>query len=470
MLQNSSGALSNAGSDKRIRQHSVSQDATVTIQPLIDHFGIIPIEIFIEIVKMVVHETHSSPLPISHVSKKWQDVIHKSPFLWDSLVLTNRRPAAKVEFWMARTLGKLRELSIRRQAATKARMESWTRYLEPVRWETLRILKVERWPVVEYISRIGKVNALVNLEVLEIDRANSLDSFRLIQNSLDSSLRHLTILSTHPRSFRTPLQVRNLTTLTLIDVNVPSGYFCDLLSANPLLEHLSLEGVRYDGIKKYITLLHLKSLHLCRYFYIPVHGLKMPALEVFRIDRPSAMMRATNFLRRFASSYSSAHLTEIVFSSCRDYFCSYGLISLLRTSPNLQSLEVSYTPSQEVTFVIEFLSTPYYSSLPQANAPELQASGYSNLPPQSPVCPNLTHVNFSGCPGAETGPIMRMVKSRLTVIDNGKQFGWDGQSPPPLSRAISSLVIDYCPQIDPAWVSWLLHRVPSVSYVLSADE
>lgn len=443
-----------------MRRHSALNNGTATIQNLVNHFENIPIEIFTEIVKMVLQlETHSSPLLISHVSRKWREVVHNNPSMWDSLVLAHRRPKAKAQFWMARTQGKLKGLTIRRHAATKAKMKSWEPILKQVKWESLHVLRVQRWPVVDYLSRIGKVNALVSLEVLELDRDNSFNSFRSIQSSLDSSLRHLTILSQRPLLVYTPLQARNLTTLTLTEVSVQGGHFYDLLSANPLLVHLSLENTCHNGIYKNITMHHLKSLRLSNYVHIPIDGLKMPALEAFQVERFNTTMRMINFLRRFASGYSSVQLTVLIFSSCRDYFDFQDISPLLLASPNLKNLEVTGTPSPGVTSVIEFLSAPYHSGITQADL----ASSFL-------VCPHLTYVNFSGCLGAQTGPIMRLVKSRLTVIDNyGNKFGWDGQRPAPQAEPILSMIIDFCPQIDPSWVLWLRYRVPRVSYVLAGN-
>lgn len=445
-------------------QTNTSQ-ASSSSQP--DHIGSLPIEIFTEVVKLAVQDPDTTPLIISHVSKQWRDVMHNIAPFWDVLVLTHHRPREKTRFWMERTQGRLKELCVRSSAVIPKETKLWSDLLRNVDWGHLRVLRVEKWEVVKFLRKIGEFKSLDNLETLEIDSANPLESFpSSIYNSTASKLQNLIILSSSSSRFQnTPFQVRRLLSLSLSNVKRPLECLFALLKLNPSLEYLSLSHVSYGSLSSdKVTMNCLKTLRIDCFFPGAIFAVNMPNLDTIQIENQTESSRFDSGLYRYSmdamrTPLGHTRLSKIILRRCDTIGTVHnahdeGLIWLLQSSPNLQQLEISHT-SCDMNFVIELLASTY--------SPPWASKTTTN---EIPVCPNLTHLDFTGCLELETGPVLRMVKSRLAARNrpfNGEEEG-DCAPPNHLSKEIFSLVLDSCPHIDPGWVGWLMNHVPHVSW------
>jgi len=109
--------------------------------------------------------------------------------------------------------------------------------------------------------------------------------------------------------------------------------------------------------------------------------------------------------------------------------------------------------------VVEALATPLHNATDTSNGDSVA------LPPIF-LCPHLAHVNFSNCPDIQTGPLLRLVKSRLTPLTTTTEAAneEDAQVIPTLAQ-IESIVVDGCPQIEPNALPWLRANVRMVSCV-----
>lgn len=435
----------------------------------VDYTGNLPIEIFTEIIKIVIQDSHTTAMTISHVSKQWRDVMHNIALFWDVLVLTNNRPKEKARFWIERSKGRLRELSIRSSAVGPRNTKSWSDVLRELAWGHLKVLRVEKWQIAKFLHEIGEFESLRNLETLEIDAANPLESFSpSIHNSTQSKLRNLFILSSTSIRFQNaPFQVHGLTCLSLSNVKRPLECLFALLKLNPLLEYLSLSHVSYGSLtSEKVTMDRLKTLRVECFFPLPVFAINMPNLETILIEDQNRESRFDGALHRYSldairTPLGHTRLSKIILRGCDAIgttipLSPHGLILLLKLSPNLQYLGICDTTC-EMNFVLELLASTY----------SLRRSSNSTSN-QVPVCPNLTHIDFSGCRTLETGPLLRMVKSRLAPRNYISQSipDQDGDLSQPNFpwKEISSLILDDCPHLDPGWVGWLIKHVPYVSW------
>ncbi|KDR82922.1 hypothetical protein GALMADRAFT_263374 [Galerina marginata CBS 339.88] len=457
--------VDNAEAQVEAEGRQVKRDLERRRRLFADHMGSLPIEIFGEIGKLLARDNHSASIILSQVSKPWRAVVHNLPYLWDVLVLTRRRPRQKAKLWIQRSKGRIRELIIRSSVLD---IPHWSGdSLDLLQWSYLRAFRVQNWDVVSFLESIGQLHSLSNLECHEIERPmGKLLPFGGTSSSLSAEaddgsqpLRQLIITSAVLPAGDQPIRVSNLTSLILQDVATDGGYLADLLEANPLLQHLTLKNIGYGnntGDSKdaktslpCLSVLEIKGLH-------PpfIYALSLPELQTLRVEYPTTSHNLNNLLRHLVATNTS-HLTEITLRSCS---CdSTSIIDLLRISPDLQHLEISNN-SNQATLVVEALADFYTSQTttnlsPPATNPEI-------------LCPNLTHVNFSKCPSVQTGPLVRMIKFRLPQLPSteAQQQGEHAVHRPEAEK-ITSLVIDECHQVDPAWLNWFREKVGSVSCV-----
>ncbi|KAF8967026.1 hypothetical protein BDZ97DRAFT_561623 [Flammula alnicola] len=429
------------------------QDAERRRQRFSDHMGNLPIEIFGEIARLVVQQDHTDVISLSQVSKHWRHVIHNSPYLWDVLILGRRRPTQKAKLWIERSKGRIRELSV--QSRTLMDFLQFDETLLDLQWEHLRILKAQSWDVSAYLRSIGKLYALTNLQHLEIE--NDFGDMAFPPGD-PSFLQHLaisrTILSLD--TFESIVaSVRTLKSLTLESVAVEGRrHFSELLEVNPMLETLSLSSlnIRFNSL----DLSHLTSLELRNVIIEPTLLIDVPELRILRLEGRTPFVDSLMQCLVEKSSPDGLHLTEIVLRSC--VFDSNSVLPLLQISPELQILEVSNVV-QLATPIIETLAASY--SARQAGHILRDPSVDSSANPI--LCPNLMHVNFSRCTDVQTGPLVRMVKSRLPPAGDSQDTATSGAEAK--VKRLISLAIDECPNVDSTWLPWFRSNVQSVSCV-----
>ena len=421
-----------------------------------DQFRKLPVEIFGEIARTVIQEEPTSLLPLSHVSRQWRYVIRNHSALWSVLVLGRRRPKEKAALWVERSKGVIRELRVQ-LSALDAR--GWSgEGLQRLKWEDLRICKIQKWDIMAYLRSISKPRALANLEQLEIDDIEL--KHCLIRDPMfnqDLNLQHLSMSYTQVNLAKLTKHVTNLTCLTLRYTS-SNGELTVFLAANTLLEALVLHYVGEDTMTttEQFTMPRLTSLEIRGIAPRPIFDCHMPALRILRFD--SLALPLDGVLNKLLKE-SDVHLDELVLRSCR-FVDSQPVLSLLQNSPDLHFLEVSNIAYQ-ATSIIEALAASFPASDP---SPVLKGPADPSV--GTPVlCPYLTSVDFSRCPDVRTGSLVRLVKSRLPLeeLPSGHQELVIRQ--PPDVKRIISLAMDCCPLVDADFLSWFRQKVANVNCV-----
>jgi len=426
------------------------------------HFGKLPIEIFGEIFGEVVSADCASVLVISHVCRHWRAIAWNTPALWTTLVLTGKDPIGKAKLWTKRSKGKIRELCARASLTDKF---SWSFPLVPADWSYLRICRVHNWNISRYFQQISMAHILSNLEELEVVETSVpwTQNFTLSQGS--AQLRSLTMDGARFQWDSLSPQVTNLAHLVVRDAVLLRGTtVLPTLEANPRLETLVLDFSHatflYESRTEPLCLPHLTHLEVggCMWLNDFFGIVSTPSLRKLRLSRAGTAV--DDSLRRLMER-GSTFLTELTIRSC--VISPSVLVQFLRLTAPLETLELLHLSSTNA--VLEALATPQ-SSLPVHNA----SGNCSNTSGAQPVhlCPSLAHLNVSHCPDVRTGPLVRLVKSRLrSVMAETCPVGGDGAEvrlSPPVAE-IASLMVDGCPQVEPEVLPWLRDKVKVFSCV-----
>ncbi|KIM40867.1 hypothetical protein M413DRAFT_154921 [Hebeloma cylindrosporum] len=245
----------------------------------------------------------------------------------------------------------------------------------------------------------------------------------------------------------------NLTSIAFQGVTALDQNLFDLLEANSSLESLTFETFQVARLSRTdLALENLTQLQIKNCLPDVIVSASLPMLNTLRLD--TTMDPIHTFLANLVTS-GVRHLNELVLRSCR--FRADSLIDLLKHSPELQILEVSNVAGQ-CTAVIEALAA--------SHSPTSATDSSRNQTIDIPVlCPNLTQVNFSRCSEIQTGPLVRMIKSRLPLPDKPSMAEGGILERTRDVKRIDSLVIDGCPNVDSTWITWFRENVRSVSCV-----
>ena len=422
-----------------------------------DQLRKLPVEIFGEIARIVIEQDPTLLLPLSHVSRQWRYVVRNHSALWGVLVLSRRHPKEKASLWVERSKGSIKELCV--QFSVLDTRGGWSGDgLQRLKWEDLRICKIQKWDIMAYLRSISKSRALANLEQLEVDDIELKHS--LIRDPMfnqDLKLKHLSMSYTHINLVKLTKHVTSLTCLTLRYTS-SNGDLTGFLAVNTLLESLVLHYVGADTATatEQLTMPRLSSLEIRGVAPRPIFDCYMPALRVLRLD--SLALPLDGVLNKMVNE-SDIHLEELVLRSCR-FVDSQPVISLLQNSPDLHFLEVSNIAYQ-ATSIIEALAASFPTSDP---SPVLR--GPADLSVGTPVlCPYLTNVDFSSCPDIKTGSLVRLVKSRLPLEELPVGYQELVFRQPPDVKRIVSLTMDCCPLVDASFLSWFRQKVAIVNCV-----
>lgn len=422
-----------------------------------NHLGKLPVEVFAEIARSLVDEDHSILISLLHVCKYWRKIIEDSSYLWRKLVLTKRRPKLKAKIWIERSEGKLTELVVKESAVSS---KSWPGdSLQGLQWDQLVFCRVEQWDLVPYLYSICRSEAISSWKGLEMNFSYGTIPVLLATlstNSRSFALQHLSIDSALVDIKKIAVQITGLKNCTLRRCGSITAAWLDLFRANPLLESLELQALNEPLTAEIQTetleLVHLNSLEITTIVPTRIYSIKMPKLRVLKLYHP--YHDGNRFIQHLISC-GVVHLTDLKLHSCTLHDMT-TLLSLLRMSSQLQVLEVTNLTAG-IASLIEALAAH--------NSPSSSGHQYgeSSSITNSVLCPNLTHVNFSGCPEVQTGPLIRLVKSRMTFED---------PSPGPSDEVqavkiakIQSLTINSCPNVDGEWLPRLRAMVPRVHCV-----
>ena len=102
-----------------------------------------------------------------------------------------------------------------------------------------------------------------------------------------------------------------------------------------------------------------------------------------------------------------------------------------------------------------------------ANTPPIRPPADEAVTSMRVYCPALRHLDCSNNHDVKGGPLVRLVKLRLTEAAAASAPGESGADAPVVQpvQALQSLNIDGCPAVDPNVLPWLRERVPKLSSV-----
>lgn len=418
----------------------------------IDHIGKLPIEIFGEIAMMLIEEDHTNLITLLHICKHWRNVIEDHPRFWCNLVLTKRRPKAKAKLWIERSNGRVKDLTVRNEAALSP---NWSgELLHGLKWDQLRFCSVESWNVLSYVTSIGQQTSIASWKGLEIH-------FLFLPLRGAHNIRPASLALQHLSLCRIPIDLDDENDLTshvsklrscAVRHSQVQGKWSDFLRRNPLLESLRLIDLAGSDVhsSEALEMLHLTSLDLDGYVPGEILHAEMPQLHEVKLRQPKFSSGA--FLQHLLDT-NIAHLADLQLHSCMLHDTT-KLIALLGISPNLQVLEITNLVAGVAT-LIEALAAHH---LPPSSS---QSRFQEDEPKPGPLlCPKLTHVNFSGCPEVQTGPLLRLIKSRL--VENPPSI--DGEPAAGVQVAkLESLIINTCPNVSGEWLPQIRLLVPHVN-------
>ena len=393
------------------------------------HFGNLPIEISHQIFSLLVDPDHAFVVTVAGVCNAWRSVALTSPSFWSTLVLTKKRPAKKASLWIQRSGGRILDLRFVEGCQFDPKLPQ---SLQGLQWETLRTLETQ----VSIANIVESVGANISrLDQLRITDTNASSAGKLLGVLPSVQTQNLDIRGTnlsfqdvchvltdcHTLSFHTsgPSHIsaiictisesQNLTTFSMsteyLVVDIPSSQFVDTILELPKLRQLDLRPS------------HSLLTMFCR--------ATMPSLTSLRLSQFVAIDAQ---LSDFLTQNPTTSLTDLTISRCS--VAHAQLISLLRASPHLHT--VTFEGISEINEVVEFLAATHPDTT------------------QGTPCPSLEKLDLASCSTLRSGPIVRLIKERFINED---------------VATIGTLLIDYCPLIEPEVRDWLGRNVSSFSCV-----
>jgi len=272
--------------------------------------------------------------------------------------------------------------------------------------DQLRITNTSTFPVRRLLSLLPNVRTQ-NLEIR--GSYNSFqDAYHILTDCRTLSF-HSSGMSPVSDIIRAVSENQNLTTFSMslgsLIVDIPPQQFADTILELPKLWELELKSTR------------LLWTMFCR--------AAIPSLASLNLSQFTTI---DDQLSDFLTRYPTTSLTDLTISHCTASHPQ--LISLLRASPHLHA--VTFEGISDINEVVEFLAATY---------PDVT----QGLP-----CPSLEKLGLTSCATLRSGPIVRLIKER--AIDESVV-------------TIGTLLMDYCPLIEPEVRDWLGRNVPSFSCV-----
>lgn len=417
------------------------------------HAGKLPMEIFADIFKLLVTVDIAQAVLLSHVCRYWRAVAMSTPSLWRTLVLSKRNPAGKTKEWVQRSRGNIQELCLRKRLVESVFPSG--NVLDGFRWENLRICRLENPPdfVLRHILKsLSTTNALSSLT--EIEYVASKDQrqpfpFRIADPQLQTlTMRNLVLKwedfhMTRLRNLEITGSVvhRGSHAASLLAPIEEFGF----LEANPFLEKLVLRYAALPSLASFtgsFCLSHLVQLELSDVRGQPYSKIDMPSLRVLRINR---VVRDADLLLVSVSAHGQI-LDEL--SIRNSGVSSQVVLSTLRAMPSLTVFELMNTIGI-ANDVVEALAT--------WTSPTDRNDTASSL--CSTLAPSLTQLNLSASPDLKAGAVIRLVKSRLPLVDDHELGDERVHAKVPLE----SLTLDGCPLIEPDVLPWIRSKVKRFS-------
>jgi F-box/TPR repeat protein Pof3 len=392
------------------------------------HFGNIPVEISHEIFSLIIDSDHTLVLTVIGVCNAWRSVALASPSLWSTLVLTKKRPAKKAKLWIQRSGGQILDLKFVEGCLSDPNLRQSFRGF---RWETLRTLDTQV-DIADIVAPIGdKISQLNQLRISDAGSARNLLELlhKTRTRNLDIRGEHLhfdgvrRILSDcRTLSFHASAQFNVSDIIHTISENPNLTAFSMSIVGHPLMDITPSQLAEIALELPSLQQLDLRSSHWLLTLFCRA---TMPSLVNLSL---SGLKGIGDQLADFLIRHPTTTLTDLKISRC--FASDLQLTSLLRASPQLRTIVIEDIPN--VNEVVEFLAT---------------------RPPNSvlgPPCPLLEKLDLTSCASLTSSPIVRLVKERATNED---------------AVTLGTLLIDYCPLIEPEVRDWLNRNVPSFSCI-----
>lgn len=410
------------------------------------HFGRLPLEVCGQVLDLVVAENHSNLLKLIGVSRSWNSIVWNTSSLWSVLSLKNvLKPTWKARRWIDQSKGTIRLLVL------PANPHGWIpSALDGIRWERL-----EAW---------SHESPLLRLHVPSFPPLISLRKFEWMKLSTPSETVWILDHPNGPKSL-SHLQLE-----------------CDVLpwpsiisQTNLTTLHLNLMRFEFDGLVSLMrTCTLLQSLVIVS-AYPQSSSANIPhAIPLTSTDDPE-IVQMGHLEELEIGITDSANILPIMrmpnLRRLRLAHCNYPFEGMLETLLEsgvalLETFEFEGShPQSGAPFINLLRQAPRLERLVLTRinpvAPVLDALASS----ESPLCPNLTHLNVSRCPDARSGPLVRLVKDRLprpSLPGSPEESGGECADHP---SGIVSLTMDGCPHVDHATLPWLRQQVKKVSCV-----
>ncbi|KAG1770428.1 hypothetical protein EDD22DRAFT_865910 [Suillus occidentalis] len=392
------------------------------------HIGKLPVEIFAEILGIVVVADHAHILKLSHVCKHWRGMAIKTPLLWQTLVVSKHRPTLKVRLWMERARTHILHLSFHHNIP-EMDWPSILSELSSLSWCGLRSLAASGSlfsRLYDLLHQLSKTEAISHLEHLDI--SGCLRFERFLPDFEDSHLDTLKVANFTPSMGGLWSRVHRLKTMT-----IEAGWIEILpaLTANQSLENLVLSDLvpipMQSGGDDRAELSNLQCLKLFNIASVSsitrvIVAPNLRVLHLFNIGHSSDVLE-------FAHVDPLRALRELRVGCCTTTASS--LITLIAGAPALETLQISGIHGV-VNDVLDFICGTHLNDQ------------------QQDVCGDLLTRNAYS-----------LVKTRLRadqpVTVDGIQPGCRAE--------IESLRLDGCPLMEAEMLPWFRGKVKVFSCV-----
>ena len=433
------------------------------------HFGKLPVEIAHTMFSMVLAEDHAYVVILASVCKNWRAAILQTPTFWSTLVVADNRPKPKIKIWKERSKNRVKELALLQDFTGNPAVVEELRTLSV---DSLQVLRMDDCPVGRLSAHMPRASLSIATAVAQALRGYPLNFPASIRGDIcwnenvpEFRCRALSLsgTATSPDWAELSNSLQHLTSCSLSSClgSADWPHFLWLLHRNPSIEQLdviSFQPTTYElpTDREYpatITLPLLSSLQLTS--TVPDHLLPLLALPSLKtLQLASCRQPLASSLRHLTGGTASV-LTTL--SIQRAAFDPQILIDMLAAATALETLQLVSIGNNGANVVLEAL----------ANTPPIRPPADEAVTSMRVYCPALRHLDCSNNHDVKGGPLVRLVKLRLTEAATASAPDESGADAPAVQpvQALQSLNIDGCPAVDPNVLPWLRERVPKLSSV-----
>ncbi|KAH7888598.1 hypothetical protein F5I97DRAFT_722507 [Phlebopus sp. FC_14] len=406
--------------------------------------GKLPVEILVHIFDTLISYDHTLVIKLSHVCNHWRRIIIDTPFLWHTLVISDKHPVRKANTWLQRSKSRIAALCF---SASLSPLTGATTLpqLKSLSWGHLSSLHISQALLVALQSQFSDLpmsQMFSNLRELTVYECSSPLKFLFLNGKWK-----LKILRLGGIVYMEEEWWQHIQQLTELHLSHNIIHFSNAaLMANPQLESLVLDlGVLTnfgDTASPPHPMSSLRNIEF-RNVATPrplLHSISAPSITSLHIFNSSS---GVDDAICHLINHERSSLLELRIGNCS--LSSSAVITVLDRSPCLESLQL-YSVQGVANDVLEHLAGRH-------SVPEDRMKVENGL-----RCPSLKHVDVSHCSDLLTGSVYRLVKSRLQ--DESQTSGLSSSC-----CKIESLRVDGCPNLDAEMLSWFRSKVAKFSCV-----